>query len=278
MASSLGWVPHGIARTSDVTASAPRTLETADWNPEFLFWITNTSGSEGGITEQRDLWILLYFHVQSFPIVLFRFLLCTPYFTIPTAQTASSKPRHQIPDLVSSFSARRITKFLRTPTWHSPTKKQGALIFLSVPLENVPSWCANRSSVWTRAPSYTRSRELPSYRSYLLHWKEWNNHAACSSSACWPDNASRTWQDLQHLRPAHTKPSDGRSSGSMRDSDGGTKWLDCMLGLRYMQSYLMKRQPLFGEGANGFDKNHGFYSGGSGSPRIRTVIFTKCIC
>lgn len=35
-----------------------------------------------------------------------------------------------------------------------------------------------------------------------------------------------------------------------------------------MQSYLMKRQPLFCKGANGLDKNQGFYSRGPSNESV----------
>lgn len=51
------------------------------------------------------------------------------------------------------------------------------------------------------------------------------------------------------------------------ESDWIVRW-----SLWYVQSYLMKWQPLFCKRTNGFDKNHGFYSRGSSSPSNESVI------
>lgn len=129
-------------RNGDITASVPRTVETADWNPVFLFWITNMSGSEDGITEQCDLWIPLCFHVQSFPIIVFRFFSCTPYFTIPTAQTASSKPRHKNPRSVQFLLSMKNNKIPLYPDIAQPYKKpRGAYFSFSSTRERLLVMC-----------------------------------------------------------------------------------------------------------------------------------------
>lgn len=153
------------------------------------------------------------FMFKAFLSALFRFFSCIHNFTITTAQTASIKQRHKIPGQFSSFSlAHRITKFLSTLTLHSPTQNQGARIFLSIALENIPSWCASHGLMHEQEeplPTYTQQQRKTMHtlrRTAILlllfpplKRNKKKNDAAYSRSVCWPDILFCTWQDLKRL-------------------------------------------------------------------------------
>lgn len=165
------------------------------------------SESEDGITEQSDLWIPLLF---SHSKLSYQLSLDSFHALIISRSPVHKLQRHKIAGLFSSFSsAQRITKFLSTLTLHSPTENRGALIFLSVPLENIPSWCARHGVMHEQEeplPIYTQQQRkiihtlrrttiLP----LLFPPLKRNKKSRCLFQLCWPDNLFSTWQDLKNL-------------------------------------------------------------------------------